>query len=545
MSSVFLTKKLDARIADDDLVTRDQVFDNVPKLGAKVAGTVYVPKKIRSIAGEKVTWKHKPVDPQPSNSFFHSTNPSMTIYLEQNDVNRIHEAYLEFNLTTANAAGFRGFPPIYHWLDRCEYWVRGGRQLQIVYPEDYMMWMASMSKDKRMRMHDYLRFDEYTTRSYSIIGFSDRGNSRLDLNEVFRLPLIGIFETEMIDMTRITHDIEIRLYFKDDYLDMPLKLSAAYTKSQLTLNSLTWAFKHSHTSSPSFYEGKSTRDHFLQSVIIRENQKTLTASTRVKFSLQQFDGLVPYLLFMVRQSLTPYGIQRFNPYSLGKGSRFDLLSPTNISLWGIGEHIKESEIQLLNRKHLGEFFHGMYYLPFCHSIKDARKGVLDGVHVFDGSSQFLSVDFGAEIVGPDSLSVVRPAVLPVGTIVRPIWTTADRKALDAETQLVEAETDVAVLERAVRSSHEGFASGLYDNFNVTVTAFGDGSFAMNASGPDRGKLEWLGELIEAGTLARYDGTFQTSEAWETGSAYETTIVAPMYHVMYINDIGEVYVEKMI
>lgn len=549
MSTVFKTRSVDDRVEDMTYHNRDAVSDNVPKLGAKVPGTVYIPQENRFIAGEKVTWKRKPVDPQPSSTFFQGTNPSMVIYLETGDVNRIHKAYLEFKMQTANVQGFTGFPPIFYWLDRMEYWVRGGRQLQILYPEDFTMWLHTMSKLDLKIHKDMYHYDVFETEDYNIVGFKDYTDDFKSNVHTFRLPLIGIFETEMIDMHRISHDIEIRLYFKDDYLDMPQKYDPAYVKSDLTLNSLNWVFKHSHTTAPSFWVGKNTRDHFVHTTIIRENARTLNSGATVKFTLQQLDGIVPYLLFLVRDTTNPYGIQRFNPIPVGRNSTFDLVSATNVSLWSIGEAHTEREIRHSNEKQLEAFYRGYYYLPFCSDIKEGRRGIIDGVHVFDGSTQYLNVKFGdGGGAIDDTLLLSRAAA--ASTV--PSYVTFTRDESYNEVQSISpAETVIATIEQAIRRSYSGFCSALVDDMSFALGGANWGAAAVNSltfvGGADAGKIRYFGTFVEGASDGAQTPSLTSTpnySSWESGSNYEVAIVAPIIHSLYINDLGEVYVEKV-
>ena len=533
----------------DEKLTTMSINDN----GMRKLQRAWQPAAQKVINVTNVNYKRKAADPQPISTVFQQTDPHFTIYLEPMDVAKVKESYIEFDLTFAQEAPW--IMPMFQWLNRLEYWVRGGQYIQTIRPIDYIQWFHTLCHKKRKYYLDICKAGYVKTPEWSKIGLRPQITSNgKDLSNIRQyLPLIGLFRTHLIDMSRIKDEIELRFYFETDFIaGCSLFTSGAFARSDITLNSVHWVFLQDDLSRQDILNspvhGRASKYNYLDNHIIKETTKTLTASTNVKFSLQTLDGIVPYLMFFVREGVNPTGLARMCQYDIGKDASFDFQSATSESLWGNGQHIRADLIKQLNIRNLGEWFKGYYYIPWCNDIKKAYHGVIDGFQYFNSTTKYLSVNFGEVYANPptDIFAITRP--IDHATDYK-LHVPNDRVNYDENavgSTIVPVAGSLALYIEKLRKCCSVYAAAVIENVVAAGTDASDVT-TVTFSGRDAGKMRMLPAPMEVGntTPGLYELTTNYPyEQWTSGSSYEVTIIAPIYKCFTISANGHISVETI-
>ena len=501
----------------------------------------------------QVNYKQKSVVPQPSETIFQNVNPNFIIYLEPYDCSQMKNVWLEFDITHQGSAPLFQFP-IFQMVKRVEYWVRGGMQLQFVYPIDYIRWLHDMGPCKARRLKEFMNFETFECQEFTRFGLRRFPEQYKRNNYKVYLPLIGILGEGIINMNTVRHDIEVRVYFEDDWLSRAQDYDATIIYGDVVLNNVNWIFLQddmtSHEENNSQFAGQNRGHRFLETTIIKENQKSLPAATQVKFDLRQIDGVVPYLLFYIKETVNPQGIDRLHPIPIGDSDGFDVLNATNESLWGNGQHVRERLVRDLNKRQLDNWYRGYYYIPFCDDIRRANKGILDGVHYFDQSTSYLSVYFGPAVVAPsviqEVLHITRGAA---------ITTQANMTDVHNDTgftnNVAALATDAQFISEWLAASDALNACGVKEA-DLSLDGAGWQAVARDINSDGVFNFGMFRPALRGSQLSSPDAAhgFEKSgandvESWVTGSDFEVNIACPIYKTLYINKLGQLSVKKLV
>lgn len=475
----------------------------------------------------------KEAAPAPLATAFTSKQQFVT-HLNPTDVKRIK--LLTVRLEVSVDADTRLLPTPY-WFERIELWVRGGQRLCTMYPEQLACPFYMMDPINRKQWEEDANF-HYVEQSDGCELIPHTKVLPAATNRYFYLPLWGIFKDQFMNLSRLRNDLEWRFYYEDD-----ICLSGGVT---ITSQSFAWSAIEDDTVGIDIayerYKNCVQKTNFVEPIrIIWSGDKTLTAGAVQTFELQQAFGISPFICFHVLDTTNPAGIQRMQYEPLGRDTTFDFVSPTNKSILGNGHRVRERELKTwFSHQNKCVPPKGIYYIPFCHSIRESLEGKVDGTWMFTGKQYKVRIDFQATAaVGQQTTFVYANAPATAGSFQLGFngeFTTQNDHTTVAGTITNQLNALLSVQKAGLT------ANCLINDANMLTIEWGSNDGDVRTAHCD---LAWVGDLNNAGVaVAPAPGHQVGATGWTTSANKQVICDVYVFRELAIYPDGRVEMNEM-
>lgn len=271
--------------------------------------------------------------------------------------------------------------------------------------------------------------------------------------------------------------------------------------------------------------------NYVDVIHIQETSKTLTASTQAKIDLDTLAGKkVPFLMFAVRaDSYSSTNDGYIKTLDLGEDATIDILDSKGTSILGQGTPIKASWLaREVVSGHLEcpkfNYYRNWYIVPFCHNLRRAMAGHMDGYMQF-GSNMKLAITPDAAGTS-EVLTITCTNVANDGGYYKLGW----QGDLTDDLKFDTSAANIKAALEALPSFQDHPDGPLTVTASGALTTTATLTFASNVEPPCEryGDIQVIPHTLNDGTIAEVTSTAISTtgrKGWTTGSSYTVDVYA--------------------
>ena len=458
--------------------------------------------------------------------------------LENDTVGRIDDLCLRFQITCSNA-DVELVPPPY-WFSRIvlEAEKGSGSELIHIFPQNMVLWnwltedRIEREKSSWLQNYDYVEIKSENAEKYCI---SERTKFKAGETRDVYLPLPALFmHLNAIDMKHIRSDFRIRMEFSNDVV-----VSGDVSNISVdNLEAVIRTFSEESFDYQSRMKSLRSNDHkyiYLDHERLTYNDKTLNASQKTRFALDQFVGRCPFLIVVIKPNNNPIASDKslFNYVEIGRDGTFDITNSSSQSLLGNGTALKQDHIyEIFSNQTNNPHLTGVYLIPFCDNVKKSITGHINGFMSFVGIKDYLEITFDSAPTN-EVHTVNLGATSPSGT-----YRYAFEKGVISDQEL-NASDGVSTIESAIDGIPQLAERDITVDVNddLVGTASQTITFSDNAGkvSQDLGKITILGNGI-----SKVNSTSVSTvgkKGWNSGSNYQVEIYMYKFKCLKVDKNG--------
>lgn len=337
-----------------------------------------------------------------SSSIFSSANGRIEIKIDRGSAEKA--IGLKFRIRLQETGGVNSVTPIpvFFLFDRIEFWAEAGSGDMISrHYDNAMFWMYNVYSDEQN--------ESFLNLAGSSRKWENNKPIKAGTYVDYYMNLPGCWiEIVKPFISGFKGDLLVRLYTRNGVV--------ASGSGTLSLSQLDLILEHDDLDDSdrnmhfNHFESNVIRHTYLDMINISES-KTCTASTEVKFSLENLVGKCAFMLFGLRSSTSSTSNAITNYADLGDTCLIDLLGPQNQKLLGHGVPLYAKELKsLLNHHFPGSLskYKNVYIIPFASNAMKAFTQI-DGYMYFHGENYNISLTFpGAPVSEVHTVTLTNP-----------------------------------------------------------------------------------------------------------------------------------------
>ena len=282
--------------------------------------------------------------------------------------------------------------------------------------------------------------------------------------------------------------------------------------------------------------------NFLTADLLTVNDKTLTASTKSEFYLDNFVGKSPFLMICIKGSTTPQASDGtlFDFYEIGKNGTVTMENTSGRDLLSQGNPITQEQMYIHVTDQLGRRpYQGMHLVCFTEDIRQAVAGKIAGFFQFNGERHKLAITF-------DSAPTQEVHQVSIGTTSGSgdyRYAFENIGLSDQDVDYDEAVADIATIINAMPCLKDiGLSvSSVSANIQTATTQNITYSARSGRVSDELGKITMLDAPVKVNSTSV---TTYGDDGWTTGSNYEVNIFCYKYCRFIVDKEGNLEVEEL-
>ena len=339
-----------------------------------------------------------PIQPAaPTNTF---TNGS-TLYfdIEPHEVKEVSHLIVRLKISCTTAAV--QLVPNYYLFDRIlvEDSHGSGPEIARIFPETCIAYDFLTSneeaQEKCAELGNY-SLEEIKSRNVRKLYTSDANYIQPGQTKEIYLNLpLSFIRFRALDFGHIANDLRLRFEASNDVV-----ISGSVANISLDAVDLLVSSHDSHHEDRNAKLAKHKKHNhsfiFLEPERLQVNTKSLQASTKTEYFLDQFSGKIAFLMVLLKGSTTPQASDKtkFDFYEIGKYGTFDVESSAGKSLLMNGSPMNQNQVYNYIQDQVGcKPWAGVYFIPFCEDIKKSVAGIVNSFRQFYGQKDKLCITF--------------------------------------------------------------------------------------------------------------------------------------------------------
>ena len=493
-------------------------------------------------------WFTIPIQPTaPTNAF--SSAPTTIYYdIEPHDAKEVGDLHIKITLS-ASGGDVRvvGAPFLFDTITLIS--DKGsGSNLVKLYPENLIAWcMLTMNEEEQQEYSKLMNFSLKDIKSKNLKKYWYNENNYIrdgeSLTMYMPLPL-NFLKMNALDLTHLKNPLRVRFECSNDVV-----LDGSVSNLSLDNIELLVCGHQESVFDMQAREGRNKSKHhayhFLDVERITINDRTLNASTKTDFYLDQLTSKVAFFLVCIKGSTTPGTSDDtlFDYLEIGKNGTFDIESSSGRSEYANGNPINQTVLyHHLQEQIQNKPFAGMYIIPFCEDVrKSIVLGNINGFKQMTGAKEKLSITFdSAPTSEVHTVSIGTTASAGTYRYAFENFAFSDQEVdyNDSTSDLLSAINAMPCLQE-LNLSASSVSANLASNTSHAVTFTNTDGDTISK---ELGKLTIVGNgipKVNSTSVSTYG-----DDGWVSGSNYEVNIYAYKWAKFKVDSDGSLSVEQL-
>ncbi len=461
--------------------------------------------------------------------------------LEPNEVGQVDDMYFRFKLSSSTAVQLLAGPfLVKEWYVKTK---RGsGEEVARWYPEQIVGWVNMLPPKERQYWEKAANFKMTHLKSEGVNRFNDEDNLYVRSGDTLYIYLPvpwSIVHNGALDMHHVRHALRFYMRFESDFFVSGTAANVSLDAIDMVVRS---PYEEPHDEQYRM-EMRRKQPHsytYLDVDRVEYNDKTLTASTEVKFSLDPLaNQKAAFLQVCIKDGTSPtasdQSLSSFVP--LTQNAQIDVETHGGKSLLGRGTAPLEPEIYAIWSNSVSTLpVKGMYFIPFTEDIKASMVGKIQGYRQFRSSNEQLVIDFPATGTAEVHTFTLTNAANDSGFY---------RLQLNGDSTSSLAFNDNAA---AIKAAYEAIRSVAKRGWTVTASGAATATFTLTYGVRDGRISDEVGVPVIAADSLNDGGTAEDASSsvstygrsgWVSGSTYTTIIDSHYYKTLTIDEQGNI------
>ena len=492
-------------------------------------------------------WFTIPIQPTaPTNAF--SSAPTTIYYdIEPHDAKEVKDLCIRLTLSASGGdVRIVGAPFLFDTITLISN-KGSGDNLVKLYAENIIAWcMLTMNDEEQQQWSKLMNFSLADSKSRNLkkYWYNESNYIRDGETRQIYMPLpLNFVKMSALDLSHLKNPLRLRFECSNDVV-------IDGSVNNLSLDNIE-LLVCGHQESAFDMHAREARNkranhayNFLDVERITINDRTLNASTKTDFFLDQLTSKVAFFLVCIKGNTNPANSDDtlFDYLEIGKNGTFDIESSSGRSEYCNGNPVSQTVLyHHLQEQLQSKPFAGMYIIPFCEDIKKSIiLGNINGFKQMTGAKEKLSIVF-------DSAPTSEVQTISIGTTATAgtyRYAFENFAFSDQEVDYNDSTSDLLSAINAIPYLQERnyTASSVANNINTSA------SHAVTFTNTNGNISNEVGKITIVGNgIPKVNSTSVTTygdDGWASGSNYEVSIYAYKWAKFCVDNDGELKVEQL-